>query len=462
MNTKLFTRIFFSVFVFALGAWAFYEYKKSQQEEVQKTEEALFLKKELKNLKAIRIQKNKEQLEALKEDKKWLVKAPVKDLADWKEISRWFDEITNQKVQKLETSKEKNWKEYNLDGAPYVEIEFSSGETVSFSVSRQSSFDGKYFIKKGEELFIGEAHFSREVNEKDFDSFRSKKLLPSLGHAIKIQFHGKENFTLNWTDYKWSLSSQKTKTFPLDADRLDGFWTDLSSMDALSIKEAVTPSSLKKYHLNKPQLEIQLSYPNEETNLMLKLSPFKEEKAFVSLSHRDFIMEISKSEAEKLLLSQKDIRDHAFPFNYNTDLVEQIERKNKGKSFLIKKSTEGWQSLDDKTKKPDTEKVSELLDKIKNLRGEKYKAGSIQKSNRRIEIKKEGEEILFELKEQASSDKSHSWIKTNLWEELVAVSKTDLDAVFEYSIIPEKKKEESTKKGEDNTTVEKEKHSKEN
>ena len=461
MNTKFFTQVFLSVFVLALGGWAFYEYKKSQQEEIKKTEEASFLKKELKNLKAIRIQKNKEKLEVLKEDKEWILKAPIKDLADWKEISRWFDEIKNQKVQKLETPTDIKWEEYDLDEAPQVEIEFASGETLSFSVSKQSSFDGKYFIKKEEELFVGESHFSREVNEKDFDSFRSKKILPSWGHATTIQMQGKENFLLKWADYEWSLdNSSSKKAFPLDSNRLDGFWTDLSSMEALFIKETVNSSSLKKYKLHKPQLQIQFSYPDKEKSHTLKLSPFKEDKAFVSLSHRDFIMEISKSEAEKLLLSQKDIRDQAFPFNYKKDLAEQIERKNKDKSFLIQKSKEGWQSLNDKTKKLDTEKISDFLDKIKNLRGEKYKTGSIKQSKRLIEIKKKGGEVLFELKEQVSSDEN-SWVKTNLWEELVAVSKTDLDSLFEQQITPEKKEEEK-EDGKDDSETKQDKGSKEN
>ena len=447
MNTKLFVQTFFSVVILSFGVWAFYEYKKSQREEVKKTQEALFLKKELKNLKALRIQKGKERLNALKEEE-WVLKAPVKDRADWKEISRWFEEIKNQKVQKLESSKAIKWEDYDLDQAPQVEIEFSSGEVVAFSVSKQSSFDGKYFIKKGSELFVGESHFSREVNQKDFDSFRSKQILSSGTHAIKIQIQGKDSFTLKWADYKWSLdassSAGKKTAFPLDSDRLDGFWTDLSSMEALSIKEALSPASVKKYNLDKPQLEIQLFYPEKEKAFILKLSPFKEEKAFLSLSHRDFVMEISQSEAEKLLLSKKDIRDHSFPFNYNKDLAEQIERKADNKAFLIKKSKEGWEPLKKGANKIDTEKVFDLLDKVKNLRGEKYKAASIQKSERSLQITKEGGELLFELREK-SFDDSYSWVQTNLWEELVAVSKKDLDEIFSLAITLDSKEQEASK-----------------
>ena len=307
MKTKLTIQIIFSIFVLAFGAWTFYEYKQS----TKKQKESSFLVKELKELKAFRITKGTEKLEVIRKNQDWFLKKPVKDLASFTEISRWFGEIKNQKVQKIQTETT-NLKDYYLDNAPNVEMEFNSGETFFFSVSKKSSFDGKYFIKKGEELFIAEQYFYSEVNNKDFDSFRSKKLLPALGHAIKLQFQGKENFTLHWANYKWSLDkSHKKNSFPLNSVRLNGFWTDVNSMKALELKEAVSSSSLRKYKLHKPQLSITLDYPNKDKKYTLKLSPFIKDKAFVFISHRDFILEISKEDAKKLLLSKKDIKQEA-------------------------------------------------------------------------------------------------------------------------------------------------------
>lgn len=448
MKTKLFNQIFFSLLILALGGWAFYEYKQSQKEQAQKEEEASLLNKKLEDLKTFRIKKEGHVLETTKENQDWFLKQPVKDLADFTEISRWFDEIKNQKIQNITKKEGIKWEDYYLDEAPSVEMEFFSGEIISFSVSKKSSFDGKYFIKKGENLFIGEQYFSSEVNEKDFDSFRNKKLLPSLGHATKIQLKGKESFTLHWSDYKWSFDkSKKKKTFPLDSDRLDGFWTDASSMKASAIKEAVnSSSSLKKYGLNKPQLEIHFNYSDKDKSYSLKLSPFKkeEDKAFVSVSHRDFILEISKEDAKKLILSQKEIRDHAFPFNYKKDLAAQIERKNDKKSFSIKKIKDNWTSLNTKELSIDIKKVKALLEKIKELRGEKYKTDPIKQGRRSLEIKNAAGEIIFELKEGSTSG-SHFWVKTNLWDELVAVSKVSLNEIFNHKITVDPKTKEEKK-----------------
>ena len=128
MKAKQFNQIFFSLLILAFGAWALYEYKKSQKETAREVQETTFLTKELEELKALRIKRKDKQLEVVKEDPDWLLKQPIKDRASFKEISRWFDEIKNQKVQKIKSDEGVKWENYHLDQAPQVEMEFSSGE----------------------------------------------------------------------------------------------------------------------------------------------------------------------------------------------------------------------------------------------------------------------------------------------------------------------------------------------
>ncbi len=430
---KNLSRIFFSFLALALAGWAFYEYKQSQKEREQQERAAVFFDRELESLKAFRVTKaGGKILEVKKEGEDWLVRQPIQDLADFAEISRWFNEIKNQKVQKIQTDKDISWKDYYLEKAPLVRLEFSSGQSLSFSVSGKSSFDGKYFIKKGEDLLLGESYFYSEVNEVDFDSFRSGKLLQPLGHATKIQFQGPEAFALDWENYSWSLSEDQS--FPLDSSRLDGFWTDINSIKSSAFKERVRPESLKKYGLNKPQLKIQFSYPEKDKSVTLKLSPFQGEKAFVFVSHRRFILEISKEDAKKLLLSKKDFRDHAFPFNYKADSVAQVERRSGKKSLAIKKEGQVWRALGEKDKAVSVEKAEELLDQIKELRGEKYKKSAVLGKNPRfIKMTTAKGDLVFELKE-ASAGGALSWVKTNLWPEWTAVPKKSLDEIFSLNI----------------------------
>ena len=432
MKPKVFIQVFVSLFVLAFGAWAFYEYYQSQRERERREELSLFLPHiELQQLKAFQIEQVDKKLSAGKKEKEWFLTEPVKDLLDWTELSKWFDSIKKQKVQKIQVASI-DWKSYYLDSAPSVQLEFDGGEKIIFSVSRKSAFDGRYFIKKGEELFIGESSFSSEVNEKNLEDFRSKKILPVLSHASQIRFKGKYNFQLNWKDYKWSLEGADQKSLPLDSSRLDGFWTNISSMKALLIKEAINSKNLRKYQLNRPKLILNITYLDKK--YVLKLS-MKGEKAFVSISHRDYIFEISKDQADKLLLPKKEIYDHNYPFNYKISSAFQVEKKNAKDSFIIKKDGENWKNEEDKA--VDSKKVKDLLDQIKELRGERYKKGTGKTSLRSFVIKDSEKQLLLELKE-ISQSKSESWVQTNLWPEEISVPKDTIDEIFNKSIFLKK------------------------
>ena len=433
LQPKVFIQAFVSLCVLAFGALAFYEYYTAQKEKEKQEELALFLPHtELKQLKAFQIEQSNDQLSAVQKEKEWFLIKPVEDLLDWTELSRWFDSIKSQKVQKISTENI-DWKDYYLDSAPSVQLALVGGEKIIFSVSKKSSFDGRYFIKKSGELFIGESDFFSEVNEKDLGSFRSKKILPGLNHANQIQFKGRYNFQLNWRDYKWSLEGASPGSLPLDSSRLDGFWTDLSSLKALSIKEAVQPSSLRNYQLNKPQQIINLVYGDKKYTL--KLSFLKGEKAFVVVSHRNYIFEISKEQADKLLLPKNDIYNHNFPFHYKAGLAVHVEKRAGKSGFAIKKEGESWKSAEGRT--VDSEKVKDLLDQIKELRGENYKKGIDSKPLRSFVIKDSESQLLFELQE-ISQSKNSSWVKTNLWPERIAVSKSEIDGIFNQDIFVKK------------------------
>ena len=456
---KVFIQAFVSLFVLGFGAWAFYEYYQAQSEKEQQEEQALFLSDvDLSQIKELRIdQKNNNLFFAMRPGNKTdfaLIK-PVQDLINSTKLSQWFSAIKSQKVQKI-SSENIDWKNYYLDSAPFVQLDLISGDRITFSVSKKSSFDGRYFIKKvkksmaelkepdeefvvkGEaELFIGDSSFFSEVNEKDFEDFRSKKILPDLAHVNRLQFKGRTQFQLNWQDYKWSLEGANSQQLPLDSSRLDGYWTDLNALKAESIKGPVNPKNLKKYLLNKAQLILKLNYGDKEYTL--KLSPIKEGKAFVSISHRDYIFEISKDQADKLLLLKKEIYDQNFPFHYKTNQSIQVERRaGKGRvknSFIVKKEGENWKSKEGKD--IDSEKLESLLDRVKELRGEGYKKAIEKEPLRSFTVRDNKGQLIFELKE-LSQTKASSWVQTNLWPERIAVPISDINKIFSQDIFIKK------------------------
>ena len=372
MKPAFSVKIILSFFILAMGGFAFYEYRNSslQKQEKEKSRQLLPNFK-IEDLKAIRLlqdsAKNQkpEQLSLVKKGEDWFLLEPVKDLASFTELSRWFNTISRHKVTALELESSKDF-DYHLSDSPTLELELKSGETLQLSVSSKSSFDGRWFIKKGDQIFLAEQGIDKELKSKNLADFRSKKILSSLNHAAQIDFLFKNNpnktsFTLYWKDYKWSLEGRRESELPLDQSFLNQFWTKLSGLEANAILDSNGldfKSQLKKYKLdNKALLSLKLYYGEKEYVLKLspsELKPDQEDKLYASISHRDYIFEIPKEKKEELFLSKKDIYDHNFPFDFEIPLVSQIQIQNQSTKLSLKKKKDKWSFVKDSKLKSST------------------------------------------------------------------------------------------------------------
>ena len=294
-----------------------------------------------------------EKLVLKKQGEDWFVIEPVKDLASFSEVSLWLDSIIKQKVQKIQAEAPINWEDYGLGRlATQVELEKSSGKKEVFLVSHKNSFDGKSFLKKESQLFISNKSLIFEVNNKKAEDFRSKKILPVNPNVTQIEIQGRaEPLTLTREQDSWTLKNQnpaitqnlaqsglnkqkpaltqestqtdiKNKKLDvaqeedesgtkkqgpdspvLDQEFIQDFWKALSQLKAEEIIAPIKES--KKYGLHKAQKVFNVFYG--EQLYTMSVSPFKEEKAYVSVTGRDFLFEISKSQTKKIFISKKDL-----------------------------------------------------------------------------------------------------------------------------------------------------------
>ena len=325
MKTTTLFQLFLSVFVLALGTFAFYEYKDTQNEKKAKTEREQLLKGlKLDQVIAVRLFKEKEKMSIIKQKEDWLLLEPLPDRVSFTELSRWFNTIARHKVQALDIEHPLD-SPYSIGETPRVEIDLKSGDTLTFSISSKKSFDERWFIKKSSQIFLAESGIDKELQNKNLEDFRSKKILPSLNHAIKIQIEKKEVLTLKWKDYKWRLEDKKESEPPLNQAFLNEFWNLLTNLSASSILESKKES--KKYKLDTPLLTINLFYEQQKKNqksnpegevkplekplelkkYVLKISSPQQDKIYASISHRDYIFEIPKDKLKDLLLTREEL-----------------------------------------------------------------------------------------------------------------------------------------------------------
>ena len=135
--------------------------------------------------------------------------------------------LKEKKTQNITPKETVQWEEYGLDEkATQVTLSLKSDEKVLFSVSWKPSFDGKYFVRRGDTLLMGDSSLKTAIHEKDPSSFRSLNALHTSGHPLELTYSGKKNFSFTWSDYRWAF--KKTTPFPLKTGRVSKFWSDLS------------------------------------------------------------------------------------------------------------------------------------------------------------------------------------------------------------------------------------------
>ena len=435
MKKKGLRGLIFFLFVSALGGYALYDYYRSNERKEKEEELSRFFRESAKDVQQIRLTAPKKKPVVLKQTEgKWRMETPVRDFADFATVSSWLDKLKEQVTEQIRPEGDIQWKDYRLDKeTTEAELSLKSGEKFIFSVSSRPSFDGKYFIRKGKELFMGDRFFNDEIKGKTPQSFRSLSVLHTEGHPVQLNYRGKDSFSFVWTDYKWSF--KKSPSFPLNRDRLDKLWSDLSAFKVATITGKASRSALSKHGLVNPKIQMSLKF--NEKDIQIRVSAPKENRVFLHVSDRDYILECSKKEAEKLILSRAELRDHGAPFKYEKDQARLFELKGKKYSFTAQKTEAGeWRSAQPAgDRQIDTEKLTAILNSLHKLKGKRYSAAPLKSSQDSLILKNEKGEVIFEMKtgqmfQPQSKGERLTWVQTSLSKGKTAVSKVSLDKIF--------------------------------
>lgn len=465
---KWIKHLFFFLLVSVFGGYALYDYYRSAEKTKEEEERARLLSQNIEDVQEIQLLTDGKSIILKRKDQQWMMEAPVPDFADSAAIASWFNKLKDEKVQDITPKENIQWEEYHLDDkASKISLSLKSNERITFSVSWKPSFDDKYFIRREDALLIGDNSFKAAVNEKTPDSFRSLSALHTFGHPVELSYEGKENFSFTWSDYRWSFKNGSP--FPLNTSRLDKFWSDLSAFKATEIVEPATEEYLKNYGLSQPEVTIHLKF--REQDVQIRVSAVRGNAAFIHASDRKYILECSQNQAEKLILSQTALRDHAVPFKYKKEEISLFELRGKTYSYTVKKNPEGvWESTETEDKKINSEEIKTILNRISKLKGEKYNRRPLWLPKMSLTLKNDKGETLLDLKAGQpfkDSDEEMLWVQTNLSKEKVAISKTSLDNIFEkdpYVTVEknDKKSEGESTKSEEakSSSSEKDSHSK--
>ena len=451
--------IYFFV-VMSVAGFAFYQYKKSEKEKIAEEKETLvFSEIQPSEVQSISISQEEGSIYLIRKEQGWWMESPVKDLADAESVESWLDTLFTEKIKVIK-EKGVNWAEYDLqDPIRFLEITMKSDEKFKLSISKYSAFDGSFYIRKGEQLLLGETSWAGIARKKEKD-FRSYKLLNIGTHPASVSYKSKVfSADLLWHNYKWEWKEKEQKKFPLSKSQLESYWSSLAN---IYFEKEVYPDTeplRKKYQLVSPDIQLEVEF-EKNRKWSVRVSPEMEGKFYALVSTRDYIFTLNEDQREKILLTEKKFRDHSHPFLFKEDQVQFIEIKGYGVDIQMKKGKGKWEQLSSENKETiNRKKLDNVLRRIRTLSAEEYfdPKKSFKSVAHLILKNKEGDILLklesgdpFKLKKEDDTRKNEMvYVRSNLGQELMALRFNDLKPVFS-SLIKSEKKENKKDKIEDN------------
>ena len=477
MKKRWLRRLIYLVVVAGTAGFAFYQYKQQQKEEQEEEKKDLiFSSLDSTQVQSVSIKREDGNIRFFRQGEGWYMDSPVKDTADRDLIGDWLESLFSEKVRVIK-EKGASWSEYGLDkNVKSIEITTTSDENLKLDISYYSAFDGHFYIKKGEKLLLGKTSWATLVNKKG-NYFRSYKLLNVKGHPTYLRYSSKPfKAHLKWENHEWKW--EEDSVFPLSHSDLESYWASLSNVSFEKQTYPDTEEFRQKFKLLKPAIELDMKFKKDK-NWSVKISHEVDGKFYTLLSTRDYIFVLNKDQRDRILLTEKTIRDHRQPFQFEKDQVHFMELKGYGVDIQLKKEQEDWMLLRAEIQKEESKKVSKEKGNVEKSTNEEEKAklveDKIEKKLNKAELQnvfnrikilsakqyfgekksfiktsyliledKEGKILLnMDLSDPFDSkDKKKVYVKSNLGTEVMALDFEDLKFVFSPSLLKTDKAEE--------------------
>ncbi|MDE0152093.1 MAG: hypothetical protein OXK80_06350 [Bdellovibrionales bacterium] len=284
MRSSLYIRLFFLCVAVVLVVFAVYEYRRGEKQKSVQKESALIFKSHVREniVKFSLTKQDGSQFVVEKTKQGWNLIQPIHDLASFSAVEGLLDDIFDESAEVL-SAENVQWSDYDLDPPFSILSLQSENENWSVGISGESSFDGKFYVKKGDKLLLGSSNWGRLARPWT-DVYRSKSLYSKRGGISKLYYKTKnQNYEFTRKDNKWQWN---LKT-PLSQTSVE------SLIDLLKGEMISSFSNQKKTVFAKPDLEIKIVSEDQEEPWVLKLKKINEKRAQVILSDRNFIYELN-------------------------------------------------------------------------------------------------------------------------------------------------------------------------
>lgn len=355
-----------ALIVAGLAAYTFYEFKNADDTvSAAKGEKRVFylLRDQIEQ---IEITKNGVEIVLKKQNDKWQMLKPVEDLADASAVESFMYSLLTQKGKEFRGDEGKpKWADFGLEPAGSKVTIRSKDKAETLEVSSKNAFDGSYFIRVKDDLWLGDRGLA-QVMEREPSAFRSRKVYrgpePINSVEVKLDYDGtKDSYKLKRGGAKELWTIDPAPAFAVDSAKVAEWVQKIAGLTGVEFAPEMAPG--------KPSMELKLG------DELIAISGDISSDVFVASGKR--VYKMGAAALDTVRVPQAYFRDGKVPFKFNVELVKEIEVRTSAMNSTFVKKDSAWELKNPpKDMELDQDKLMELVHAVQSLEAAEFVDGA--------------------------------------------------------------------------------------
>lgn len=258
-------------------------------------------------------------------DGKWMLTAPVSEVADQQTVQDVIKNILDYKHEKEVTSGKDQWNQYGLnDPRRKLTLETKDGKTAVFFVGNNAPVGYSVYIatSDSDKVYVGSQYVATSTAKTLFD-FREKKVVNiNTSELASVELlHSKDKpLTLTRNEGKWSITTPESAE--ADTTQVNNFLDDVSGLRASEFIDAPTKEQTAAFAKGKLFAEI-IFTPSKGNKQDLKVAYIKD-TLYAAIDPAKQLIKLGEDAKGKLYKTVNDLRNKKI-FDFQSAQIDSVD-----------------------------------------------------------------------------------------------------------------------------------------
>jgi len=432
----------------------YFEFIQKEKKQINKEASLFIMKNKVEDINILEIQTKALKIILQRNNNIWQITDPLQDQADAGVVSELIKNLSEEKMQNIESLSSLNLSEFGLTepAATYVWIT-NLGRSEKIRISAEKNFEGLSFAQINDEptaRIVQPIWLSQ--SQKNLTFFREKRLYRnSLADILNIKIKSlNEEFVLEKKDQLWV--APQFLNYDLDQNKVRKMIKNFSETTVQDYIFEGDPSvkELKLKGLLKAGVRIHFQSLSDEWNVSINLS-HQDQTLYALTSKPTYLVKLDISQWEKFAnINLDSLRDRKKWITFAITDVEKVFLKTNNKDIEFFNENQSWNL---KSKLPENTdflpvKAEKILDLVHDLEVSEFVAADIAKKfvgHNMVILKAANDKLVFQLnwgplvKMKFNGLQKEVYLaRTQLSKNIFAIDKSKIDEINIQSVFQKK------------------------